>query len=256
MSELPQLLEVRNVSKEFGGLVAVSKVSFNVGNGELLGLIGPNGAGKTTLFNLVTGLEKPDTGSALFEGRDIIGLRPHEICKLGISRTYQSARLFLNHTVRQNVLVGAIYGRSSGEKVHVDDKVDTVLERLGLKEREDVVAKNLPIEQRKMVEVGRALAANPKLLMLDEPMAGLNPNEIGRFVDLLKSIRSEMSISVLIVEHVMKAISSACSRAIVMHHGEIIAEGTPDAVLNDTKVVEVYLGKSYAGEPRASAAAN
>jgi branched-chain amino acid transport system ATP-binding protein len=250
---LPQLLEVRNISKDFGGLVAVSNVSFNVRNGELLGLIGPNGAGKTTLFDLVTGLEKPDSGSALYEGRDIVGLRPHEICKLGISRTYQSARLFLNHTVRQNVLVGAIYGRSSGENINVRDKVDSILERLDLKKREAVVAKNLPIEQRKIVEVGRAIAANPKLLMLDEPMAGLNPNEIGRFVDLLKSIREEMSISVLIVEHVMKAISSACSRVIVMHHGEIIAEGTPNAVLNDTRVVEVYLGKSYAGEPRAAA---
>jgi branched-chain amino acid transport system ATP-binding protein len=221
-------------------------------NNEILGLIGPNGAGKTTLFNLITGLDRADSGIVLFEGQNITQLKPHVICKLGISRTYQSARLFLNHTVRENVLVGAIYGRHPSKKENVREKVDQVLQRLDLKKREFILAKNLPIEERKLVEVGRALAANPKLLMLDEPMAGLNPNEIARFVTLLKTIKEELSISVLIVEHVMKAIRSASSRVIVMHHGEIIAEGTSDAVLNDSKVVDVYLGKSYYSSPPAN----
>ena len=245
---MPQFLVVAKLSKDFGGLVAVNNVSFRMENNEILGLIGPNGAGKTTLFNLVTGLEKADSGVVLFEGENITELRPHTICKLGISRTYQSARLFLNHTVRENVLVGAIYGRRLAG-VNVQAKVDQVLQRLDLKKREFILAKNLPIEERKMVEVGRALAANPKLLMLDEPMAGLNPNEIARFVTLLKAIKEEASISVLIVEHVMKAIRTACSRVIVMHHGEIISQGTPDSVLNDSKVVEVYLGQSYYNAP-------
>src|ERR1700730_920705 len=231
---MSQFLVVAKISKEFGGLVAVNNVSFAMENNEILGLIGPNGGGKTTLFNLITGMEKADSGVVLFEGQNTTKLKPHSICKLGVSRTYQSARLFLNHTVKENVLVGAIYGRrSAGEDVHA--KVDQVLTRLDLKKRESVLAKNLPIEERKRVEVGRALAANPKLLMLDEPMAGLNPNEITRFVTLLKAIKEELSISVLIVEHVMKAISTASSRVIVMHHGEIIAQGTPESVLNDSK---------------------
>jgi branched-chain amino acid transport system ATP-binding protein len=250
------LLEVRNLSKDFGGLAAVRNVSFDINANEFLGLIGPNGAGKTTLFNLVTGMESADTGTVFFAGKNIVRFKPHAICKLGISRTYQSARPFLNHTVRENILVGAIYGRASAKQTDSKIRVEEILQRLDLKKRESILAKNLPIEERKMVEVGRAIAANPKLLMLDEPMAGLNPNEISRFVELLKSIKVELSMTVLIVEHVMKAISSACSRVIVMHHGEIIAEGTPESVLRNSKVVEVYLGQSYSNQYQSSATAS
>ncbi len=241
------LLETLNVTKDFGGLVAVKDVSFRVDQGEIVGLIGPNGAGKTTLFNIITGMMKPDAGDVLFEGRSITKLLPHTISKMGISRTFQSVRPFLNHTVRQNIEVGAIYGRqSAGDKKSGarEAEVEAVLKMLNLKQKENALAKNLPIEERKMVEVGRALAANPKLLMLDEPMAGLNPYEITQFVNLIKSFK-ERGITVLIVEHVMKAISSACTRVIVLHHGELLAEGTPSTVLSNQQVVDVYLGESY-----------
>ncbi len=241
---MSQLLEVRNLTKDFGGLVAVRNVSFSVAASEIVGLIGPNGAGKTTVFNLITGMEKIESGEVYFEGTNISKLKPHSICKLGISRTYQSVRPFLNHTVRENVKVGAIYGRITVRQ-NAEKKVDEILDLLELRHRESVLAKELPIEERKLVEVGRALAANPKILMLDEPMAGLNPTEISKFVDLMKKLNSENKLTIVIVEHVMKAISSACSRVVVMHHGEILAEGSPRDVLSNDKVIEVYLGESY-----------
>jgi branched-chain amino acid transport system ATP-binding protein len=244
------LLEIRNVTKDFGGLVAIKGVSFKLEKNEIVGLIGPNGAGKTTLFNIITGMTAPDSGDVLFEGMSIVGRLPHSISKLGIARTFQTVRPFLNHTVRQNIAVGAIYGHrveENNEKPPDSDKrIEEVLQLLNLKSREDKLAKNLPIEERKMVEVGRALAANPKLLMLDEPMAGLNPSEVSKFVELIKSL-SEKGIAILIVEHVMKAISSACTRVIVLHHGEMLAEGIPSAVLSNEHVIDVYLGDTYAG---------
>ena len=242
------LLDARDLTKDFGGLVAVKNVSFQIREREIIGLIGPNGAGKTTLFNLVTGMDRPDSGSVTFEGRNITKLRPHKICKLGISRTYQSVRPFLNHSVRENVAVGAIYGRKVPDGRSIDERVDEILSFLDLKSKENYLSRNLPIEERKMVEVGRALAGNPKLLMLDEPMAGLNPSEVGQFVNLVKRLNAEKGLTVLIVEHLMKAISSLCSRVIVMHHGEVLAEGTPSVVLTDSSVIEVYLGESFGKE--------
>jgi branched-chain amino acid transport system ATP-binding protein len=242
---MSQLLEARNLTKDFGGLVAVRNVSFSVAANEILGLIGPNGAGKTTVFNLITGMEKIESGEVYFEGINISKLKPHSICKLGISRTYQSVRPFLNHTVRENVKVGALYGRITSDKKNADERVNDILALLELRHRENVLAKELPIEERKLVEVGRALAANPKILMLDEPMAGLNPSEISKFVELMRKLNSENKLTIVIVEHVMKAISSACSRVVVMHHGEVLAEGTPEDVLSNEKVIEVYLGESY-----------
>lgn len=241
------LLETQRITKDFGGLIAVKDVSFKVESGEVVGLIGPNGAGKTTLFNIITGMMKPDTGDVLFEGKSILKLLPHSISKLGISRTFQSVRPFLNHTVRQNIMVGAVYGRAvmgSQKTNERESKIEQVLKLLNLKEKEDLLAKNLPIEERKMVEVGRALAANPKLLMLDEPMAGLNQYEVTQFVNLIKSFR-EHGITVLIVEHVMKAISAACTRVVVLHHGEFLAEGDPASVLSNQQVIDIYLGESY-----------
>lgn len=209
---------------------------------EILGLIGPNGAGKTTLFNLITGLEKPTSGDVFFEGRTIKKLKPHSICRIGIARTYQNVRPFLNHTVRDNIAVGVMYGRGFDESR--EEKIDEILDLLDLRSKESTLAKNLPIEKRKMVEVGRALGANPKLLLLDEPMAGLNQTEISGFVKLMKSLL-ERGLTILIVEHVMKAISSACSRVVVLHSGEVLATGSPEQVLSDKKVIDVYLGESY-----------
>ena len=250
--KLTSLLETKNLTKDFGGLVAVKNVTFRLHNGEVLGLIGPNGAGKTTLFNLVTGIEKPDSGDVLFEGRSIRKLLPHSICKLGISRTYQSVRPFLNHTVKDNIRVGAIYGRPYDDETSPGEKVDEILDLLGLEQRAEILAKHLPIEERKAVEVGRALAANPKLLMLDEPMAGLNPSEVARFVRLIRKLNEEKGLSILIVEHVMKAIQSACGRVVVLHHGEMLAEGTPDQVLTNERVIQVYLGESYSKQQSSS----
>jgi branched-chain amino acid transport system ATP-binding protein len=238
------ILEARNLTKKFGGLMAVRNVSFGVEPREILGLIGPNGAGKTTVFNLINGLEKPSSGDVFFEGKSIRRLKPHSICRIGIARTYQNVRPFLNHTVRENIAVGVFYGRGFEQDSDTDKKIDEILTFLNLESQQDLLAKNLTIENRKMVEVGRALGANPKLLLLDEPMAGLNPTEIGNFVGLLKSLL-QRGLTILIVEHVMKAISSACSRVVVLHSGELLASGTPDEVLSDKKVIDVYLGETY-----------
>jgi branched-chain amino acid transport system ATP-binding protein len=238
------LLEIIGLTKSFGGVKALQNVSISVERGDVLGLIGPNGAGKTTLFDIVTGLQKPSSGKVLFEGKNILGLRPHEICRIGIARTYQSVRPFLNHTVRENILVGVLYGADSSRPLDRDKRIEEILMLLGLKDRQYQLAKNLPIEQRKMVEVGRALGANPKLLLLDEPMAGLNASEMHEFVSLIKTLK-EKGVTVVIVEHVMKAISSACSRVIVLHLGQLIASGSPEEVLSDKRVVDVYLGESY-----------
>jgi branched-chain amino acid transport system ATP-binding protein len=246
LASSPPFLEIRSLTKGYGGLIAVKDISLDIQKGEILGLIGPNGAGKTTLFNLITGMEQPDSGDVFFEGKSIKKLKPHSICKLGISRTYQSVRPFLNHTVRENVTVGALYGRRYPKEVDSSRKVDEIIDLLNLTEKQDHLARSLPIEERKMVEVGRALAANPKLLMLDEPMAGLNPTEVAEFVSFVRKLKDETEITIVIVEHVMRAISSSCTRVVVLHHGEMLAEGTPSEVLSDEKVVEVYLGESYA----------
>lgn len=250
--ELP-LLETRNITKDFGGVIALRNVSFSIHEKEIVGLIGPNGAGKTTLFNIITGLQKANQGEILFQSKNIAKLRPHSICKLGIARTHQNVRPFLNHTVRENIAVGAIYGRSDlrndngGPKnIRIDNNemIEQILSLLSLDEKQNMLTKNLPIEERKIVEVGRALASNPKLLMLDEPMAGLNPSEVSDFVGLIKRLNAR-GLTILIVEHVMRAISAACGRVIVLHHGEKIAEGSPNDVLSDRKVIDVYLGESY-----------
>lgn len=238
------ILEARNLTKQFGGLMAVKNVSFGVEPREILGLIGPNGAGKTTVFNLITGLEKPSSGDVFFEGKSVRRMKPHSICRIGIARTYQNVRPFLNHTVRENISVGVFYGRGFDQDSDPDKKIDEILTLLNLESQQDLLAKNLTIENRKMVEVGRALGANPKLLLLDEPMAGLNPTEIGNFVGLLKSLL-QRGLTILIVEHVMKAISTACSRVVVLHSGELLASGTPEEVLSDKKVIDVYLGETY-----------
>jgi branched-chain amino acid transport system ATP-binding protein len=237
------LLEVRKVEKDFGGLVALKDVSFEIDEGEVVGLIGANGAGKSTLFNIITGLTEPTSGSVVFGGKVITGLKPHEVVKLGISRTFQSVRPFSNYTVEQNVRVGALFGRTrSGD---VDSKVEEILTETGLDSKRNSVVGSIPIEQRKLVEVARALASTPRLLMMDEPMAGLNSVETGVFIELIRKM-NERGVTVLVVEHVMKAIMTLSRRIIVLHAGQKLAEGTPESILADTEVVRVYLGAEYA----------
>lgn len=237
------LLEVRNVEKDFGGLVALKDVSFMIDPGEVVGLIGANGAGKSTLFNIIAGLLEPTSGKVFFEGNDITGLKPHDVVKLGISRTFQSVRPFSNFTVEQNVRVGALFGRIEG--ADVDRRVEEVLGLTGLDSKRNLLVKSIPIEQRKLVEVARALASSPKLLMMDEPMAGLNSVETGTFIELVKKV-NDSGITVLVVEHVMKAIMTLSRRIIVLHAGQKLAEGTPESILADSEVVRVYLGSEYA----------
>lgn len=237
------LLEVRNVEKDFGGLVALKDVSFGIDEGEVVGMIGANGAGKSTMFNIITGMLEPTSGSVVFDGKDITGLRPHEVVKLGISRTFQSVRPFSNYSVEENVRAGAFFGRTKGSDV--DRKVEEVMKLMGLASRSAALVKSIPIEQRKMVEVARALASTPRLLMLDEPMAGLNSVEIENFIDLIGKVNGS-GVTVLVVEHVMKAIMKLSKRIVVLNAGRKLAEGTPESILADREVVRVYLGSEYA----------
>lgn len=223
--------------------MALKDVSFTIDQGGVVGLIGANGAGKSTIFNIVSGTLSPTSGVALFEGKSIIGLKPHDVVKMGIARTYQSVRPFLNFTVEENVRVGALYGRTG--QGTADDKVEEVIALAGLESKRGSLVGSLPIEQRKLVEVARALASSPKLLMMDEPMSGLNSVEAKVFIDLVGKI-NRSGITVLVVEHVMKAITTLCTRIIVLHLGQKLAEGSPETILADKDVIRIYLGSEYA----------
>jgi len=237
------LLEVKGVTKDFGGLVALKGVSLEMQQGEIVGLIGPNGAGKSTLFDIITGIERPTAGNVVFDGTDITGFKPYDVTRLGISRTFQSVRPFLNYTVEENIRVGALFGKENGKSV--EDKVSQVLKATDLESKKDSLVLSLPTEQRKLVEVARALAGSPRLLLLDEPMAGLNPSEVGDFTQLIHQV-NDGGISVLIVEHVMKAIMGICKRIVVLNAGSKLAEGSPDEIQKDSEVIKVYLGEEYA----------
>ncbi len=236
------LLEVRNLRKEFGGLVALKDLSLAIDEGEIVGLIGANGAGKSTMFHIVTGILKPTSGSVAFAGKEITGLKPHDIVRLGISWTFQSVRPFLTYTVEENVRVGAVFGRTGSSDA--EGKVEEVLRMTGLDSKKGSIVGSLPIEQRKLVEVARALASSPRLLMLDEPMAGLNAVETENFIGLIRRVNAS-GVTVLVVEHVMKAIMSLSRRIVVLHAGQMLAEGTPEEVLANGEVIGVYLGASY-----------
>jgi branched-chain amino acid transport system ATP-binding protein len=234
------LLSVQGVTKSFGALVAVKEVSLDVEKGEIVGLIGPNGAGKTTLFNTIAGRYSPNKGRILFEDKRIDGLKQYQICHLGISRTYQLVKPFLMETVYENILLGATFGAMS--TVNYADSAERALALIGLEPIRHKYVATLPFIDRRKVELARAIATGAKLVLLDEPMAGLNPTEVGEFINLVKKINSS-GVTVLIIEHVMHAVMGLSSRIIVLDHGEKIAEGPPSKVSADTKVIQVYLGQ-------------
>jgi len=238
-----RILEGEGVTKYFGGLSAVSDVDFYVDQGEVVGLIGPNGAGKTTLFNLISAALVPKPGIIKFKGRDITGMKPHAICRLGIARTFQTVKIFANLPVFSNVRVGSLFGASKKTSPAETGKTTAeLLEFVGLSNVSNIPAKDLTLANQKRLEVARALATKPELLLLDELMAGLNQTEVTQAMDLLKQIRGE-GITVIMIEHVMKAIMNVCDRIIVLHHGQKIAEGTPQEIATSKKVIEVYLGE-------------
>jgi branched-chain amino acid transport system ATP-binding protein len=242
------ILEGEKVRKYFGGLAAVSYVDFKINQGEVVGLIGPNGAGKTTLLNLISGSLRTTAGEIKYKSQRISGLKPHQICKLGIARTFQSVQLFGNMTVLDNVFLGSICGTATSQStVDAKRKAMVLLEFVGLSAKKSELAKNLPIAEQKRLEVARALATKPELLLLDEVMAGLNPTEVMGSINLIKEI-NQQGITILIVEHVMRAIMSISDRIIVLHHGEKIADGTPKEISTNKEVIEVYLGKDAYAE--------
>jgi branched-chain amino acid transport system ATP-binding protein len=237
------ILEGEGVTKHFGGLAAVSGVDFTVDQGEVVGLIGPNGAGKTTLFNLISGALVPKEGAIRFNGQNITGLKPHKICKMGLARTFQSVKVFANMPVLENVVLGSLFGKSNSmSSADAAREAMESLEFVGLSAVRATPAKDLTLANQKRLEVARALATKPELLLLDELMAGLNPTETAEAMELVTRIRDQ-GITIFMIEHVMKAIMSVCNRIMVLHHGKKLAEGTPQEIATSRTVVEVYLGE-------------
>jgi branched-chain amino acid transport system ATP-binding protein len=236
-------LQLKHVVKRFGGLLATNDVSFDVEEGEVVFIIGPNGAGKTTLFNLICGYVTADSGEILFQGQNVVGLKPYQTTRLGIGRTFQIVKPLPSLTVRENVMLGSfLHARSRAEATK---KADEVLGFLGLDKRADQLASGLPLAQRKLLEVARALATGAKLLLLDEVMAGLNPTESAEVVALLRKLKDFGVTAVGGVEHIMRVVMALASRVVVMDQGGKLAEGSPQTVVHDPRVVEAYLGSKY-----------
>jgi branched-chain amino acid transport system ATP-binding protein len=253
------LLETIDVVKRFGGLTAVNKISFSLEQGKIVSIIGPNGAGKTTFFNSLTGIYTPEEGQIKFNGHSLIGLRPDEVSERGISRTFQNIRLFGAMTVLENIIVGmhtqlkqsATDALFRTKKFHEEEKeaekrAENLMEYVGLKNVGNELARNLPYGAQRRIEIARAIAANPTLLLLDEPTAGMNPNETADAIKLFRHIRDDKGITILLIEHDMRVVMGISEHISVMDHGEKIAEGTPKEIRNNQRVIEAYLGREAA----------
>jgi branched-chain amino acid transport system ATP-binding protein len=237
------ILEGKNVTKYFGGLAAVTDVDFYVEPGEVLGLIGPNGAGKTTLFNLISAALVPRPGTIIYKGQNITGKKPYQICRMGIGRTFQTVKIFGNLPVIDNVRIGSLFGTPKRVSASEADRVTAeLLSFVDLSDQKYSLAKDLTLANQKRLEVARALATRPDLLLLDEMMAGLTHTEVAQAMELIDKIHRK-GVTVIMIEHVMKAVMSVCDRIIVLHHGKKIAEGTPQEIAGNQTVVEVYLGE-------------
>lgn len=240
-------LECAGVTKRFGGVTALSRINISVQRHEIVGLIGPNGSGKTTLFNVISGLLRPQEGRVLFGGRDITALPSHAICRLGIARTYQIVRPFATLTVLDNVMVASMFGRRHEARIeHARAEAAVWLEATGLGPRAAALPGQLTLEELKRLEVARALATQPELLLLDEVMGGLNPTEVDKYLGIIRRVRDELGTTIILVEHVMRAVMSVSDRVVVLANGDRIAEGKPDEVVKNPEVIEVYLGEEYA----------
>ena len=236
------LLELQGVGKRFGGLKALEDVSFSIESGEMVGLMGANGAGKTTLFSLVAGNERPSAGEIRFDGHSLVGHRADQVAARGVARTFQIVRPFRGLTVRENARIGALFGSADRRPDTADEFAQSILADVGLADRADALAGSLTLAGQKRLEIARALAQRPRLLLLDEVMAGLTPTEIADAMAMIRRIKEKHGLTVLVIEHVMSALMDLCQRIIVLHHGMKIAEGTPQAIARDPRVLDAYLG--------------
>ena len=254
MSAADNIIEVRDVTMRFGGLTAVSQLDIRIPRGGIVGLIGPNGAGKTTVFNVITGFYTPQEGKVFFEGRDITGVKPHRICAAGMARTFQNIRLFHNETALENVMIGrhvrrkshwwsAVLGLAAGEEAAIRARAAELLDRVGLAAHGDEKASALPYGAQRRLEIARALATDPTFLLLDEPAAGMNPQESMELMRFIRQIRDEFGLTILLIEHDMKVVMGVCQYIWVLEYGQLIAEGDPDAIRNNPRVIEAYLGE-------------
>ena len=253
MTSVDPQLELKNVTKRFGGVAAVDDVTFAIGKGEILGVIGPNGAGKTTLLNCISGVYRLDGGDVRWQGESIAGLAPFRVARLGIGRTFQIVKPFTSMTVRENVVACALFG-SDEDRPRLGaafGRADGVLELVGLRSKADLPVSAMTIPDRKRLEVARAVATRPKLLLLDEVMAGLNPVEIDDALEMVRAVH-QSGVTVVLIEHVMRVIVGVCARVVVLDVGRMLADGPPDVVLRDERVIQAYLGERYARRLRGS----
>ena len=242
------VLDVTGLSVSFGGVQALQGVTFRVEPGRIVGVMGPNGAGKTTLFNLITGVYRPAAGVIRFGERELQGLQPSRICRSGIARTFQSGRPFTNMTARDNVLAGLFYGGARTSSTAAGHEAERILDFVGLTRQADRAVSSLNLMERKIVELARALATRPKLLLLDELLAGLSPNDLGPAIGIIRRIRDELGVTVLWIEHIMQVLMNTCEHLIVLHHGEKLAEGAPQVVAADPAVAAAYFGNKGRGQ--------